>query len=162
MKLRRMLVALAACAVMSFALVTASAQAAPGGPSQLGSHAAVKPAKVKKVKGAKYYNLYFDPYFEEEYHGYQLEPPMFVIAKTHEWGFEFGPGEAYVYGTYESTKVIIKNGKEKEKYTYSVFYFQNVGEEDTYLAGYATKTGWEDGEFVREGEYAGAWYAEKS
>jgi hypothetical protein len=164
MKLRSMLVALAACAVMSFALLTASAQAAPS-PSQLGSHAAlVKPAKVKKIKGAKYYNLYLDPFDYEsgEYLGYHLEPPMFVLSKTHEWGLEVEPGEGIIIGTYESTKVVIKVGKEKEKYTYSRFYFQDVTSGDTYLFGYQTKTGWDDGEYVYEGEYAAAWYAEKS
>jgi hypothetical protein len=161
MKVRRMLTAVAACALTSFALVTASAQAAPS-PAQVGLNGG-KPGiamKVKKVKGAKVYNMYFDPYVEEVYLGYHQEPPFLVFAKTKTWGFELEPGVGTTYGTYETVKVKVN----KEKYTYNVFYYNDMGEEDTYLLGYVTKvpSGWDNGEYVLDGTYEGAWYAEKT
>jgi hypothetical protein len=154
-----MLTAVAACALTSFALVTASAQAAPS-PAQAGLNGG-KPGiamKVKKVKGAKVYNFYYDPFVEGEYLGYHQEPPFLVFAKTKTWGYELEPGVGYTYGPYETVKVKVN----KEKYTYNVFYYS--GEEDTYLLGYVTKVppGWDDGEYVYGGTYEGTWYAEKS
>lgn len=157
MQVRRMLTAVAVCALTSVALVTAPAQAAPS-PSQVGVHGA-RPAVAlaKKNKGAKVYNLYYDPFFEEKYLGYELEPPLLVFSKTKEWGFESEPGVAEMFGNYETVKGKIN----KTKYKYTVFYFNDMGLEDTYLVGDNTKTGWDKGEFFREGVYAGAWYAEK-
>ncbi len=80
MQVRRTLTAAVAVCLTSFALVTAAAQAAPS-PSALGSHGPGI-TLAKKVKGAKTYNLYFDPYFEGEYFGYQLEPHFLVFSKT--------------------------------------------------------------------------------
>jgi hypothetical protein len=160
MKVRRMLTAVAACALTSFALVTASAQAAPS-PAQAGLNGA-RPAGAlaKKVKGAKVYNFFYDPYVEGEYIGFHQEPPFLVFSKTGTWGFELEPGVGYTYGTYETVKVKIN----KEKYSYTVFYYNYVEEEDTYLLGYVTKvpSGWTDGEYVLDGTYEGYWYAEKA
>ncbi len=161
MKVRRMLTAVAACALTSFALVTASAQAAPS-PAQAGLNG-VKPGialKVKKVKGAKVYNFYYDPFVEGEYIGFHQEPNFLVFSKTGTWGYELEPGVGYTYGTYETVKVKIN----KEKYSYTYFYYNDVGEDDTYLVGYTTKvpSGWTDGGYYYEGTYEGYWYAEKT
>lgn len=158
MKVRRTLTVLAAVCLTSFALVAASAQAAPS-VFQLGQHGGAAPL-AKKVKGAKAYNLFYDPYIEEAFQGYHEEPPFLVFAKTHTWGLEVEPGVGETYGSYETTKVKIKDGKETIKYSYTVFNFNDVGE-NAELIGLDGKNSYYDGEFYREGEYAGAWYAEK-
>jgi hypothetical protein len=161
MQLRRVLTLVAACALASFAMATA-AQAAPTA-SGLGRAHSVVPAKVKKLKGAKYYNFYFDPYFEGEYLGYHLEPPFFVVSKTKSWGYEVVAGEPYIYGNYETYKVKYKEGGVTVKYSYTVFKYNDDGEWLNCEA-IVTKTGWDDGScyFEPGGEYFGAWYAEKS
>ncbi len=161
MQLRRLLSLVAACALASLAL-TSAAQASPS-TSGLGGFHSVVPAKVKKVKGAKYYNFYFDPYYEGEYHGFQLEPPFYVVKKTKTWGYELEPGYAPEYGNFETVKVKYKEGHVTVKYTYTVFYYNFVGEW-LVCEGINNKTGWEEGACYLEpsGEYFGYWYAEKA
>ncbi len=122
MKARRMLTVLAAVCLTSFALVAASAQAAPAPNAKSGGGA--QPAK--HVKGAKPYEFYFLQSGGSEYEDLG---EFDVCPKTHTWGF----GGACEFGTYEATKVKIKINKETEKYTY--VYFDYYGGE-RYLFAY--------------------------
>jgi hypothetical protein len=161
MKVGRLLTALAACAVASLAIATA-AQAAPSqsaGGAAAGIHANAKPSKVK---GAAYYNDYFDPYFDGEFLGYQLEPPFWVSKKAKVWGYEFEPGDAVEYGNIEELKVKYKEGHVTVKYTITYFRYNDVGE-GAECAAINDKTGYEDGEciYLPSDEFFGVWYAEK-
>lgn len=160
MQVRRMLTVVAMSTVTSLALVTASAQAAPS--QSLGPQGAPTKALVNKVKGAKVYYDYFDPYYLGKYEGYMLEPPYLVFPKTHEWGYELEPGAVYVYGNYKTTKVKVKEGKETVKYAYTDFYYNDTSYPEAYCYGYVDPVGWEDGSCYDEGELFGLWYAEKA
>jgi hypothetical protein len=152
MQVRRILLAVAACAATSLALVTTAAQAAP---SLSPAHGA-QPAKALKVKGAKEYGLYFAPWNGTELEAYHQEPNLTVCPKTHTWGLEL-ESYACALGTYETYE--FKEGK--VKYRYTIFSYYPSISADSWLEGTVTKTGWDDGGVYYGGVYTGAWYANK-
>jgi hypothetical protein len=128
MRVRRTLLAVAACAVTSLALVTGSAQAALTATGAAGSapQANATPAIVK-IKGAKVYE------FCGSLVGCPAEYDFATYGKTKTWEFVGDPGYGGYYYKYK-------------KVTYFI-YADGAYDGECYLAAYKYKTEYYDGGF---------------